>query len=61
MHKDHERLMKELRDEADLCRNEGIEGLANLLDKTADRIEYFMRLENDLRAECMSNAIGATK
>ena len=53
--------MKELRDEADLCRNEGVEELADLLDNAASRIEYFMRLEADLRGECMSMAMEQTK
>jgi hypothetical protein len=53
--------MKELRDEADLCRNEGVEELADLLDNAASRIEYFMRLEADLRGECMSMAMELTK
>lgn len=61
MEPDHEGLMKELRDEADLCRNEGVEELADLLDNAASRIEYFMRLEADLRAACMSMAMEQTK
>ena len=61
MEPDHEGLMKELRDEADLCRNEGVEELADLLDNAASRIEYFMRLEADLSGECMSMAMEQTK
>ena len=61
MEPDHEGLMKELRDEADLCRNEGVEELADLLDNAASRIDYFMRLEADLRGECMSMAMEQTK
>jgi len=45
MEPDHEGLLKDLRDEADLCRNEGVTELADLLDNAASRIEYFMRLE----------------
>jgi hypothetical protein len=61
MEPDHEGLLKDLRDEADLCRNEGVTELADLLDNAASRIEYFMRLEADLRAECMSMAMELTK
>ena len=61
MEPDHEGLLKDLRDEADLCRNEGVTELADLLDNAASRIEYFMRLETDLRAERRSMAMELTK
>ena len=61
MEPDHEGLLKDLRDEADLCRNEGVTELADLLDNAASRIEYFMRLEADLRGACMSEAMEITK
>jgi hypothetical protein len=35
-------LIKELRDEADLCRNECVEELAELLDAAAARIEQLI-------------------
>jgi len=56
-----EDIERALRDEADLCRNEGVTELADLLDNAGSRIEYFMRLETDLRAECMSMAMELTK
>lgn len=58
---DDDSLICELRDEADLCRNEGVEELAELLDAAATRIEQFVRLESDVRAEAMSNAMEMTK
>ena len=39
MNKYDEALMQELRDEADLCTNEGVGELAELLNAAADRIE----------------------
>ena len=61
MEPDHKALLKDLYDEADLCRNEGVIELAELLENAAMRIEYFMRLEADLRGECMSMAMETTK
>ena len=61
MEPDHKGLLKDLYDEADLCRNEGVIELAELLENAAMRIEYFMRLETDLRGECMSMAMELTK
>lgn len=58
---DDDSLICELRDEADLCRNEGVEELAELLDAAATRIEQFVRLESDVRAGAMSNAMEMTK
>ena len=61
MQPDHDGLMKDLRDEADLCRNEGVTELADLLDNAASRIEYFVRLEADLRGQCMGYAMEMTQ
>ncbi len=61
MEPDHKALLKDLYDEADLCRNEGVIELAELLENAAMRIEYFMRLEADLRGTCMSEAMEMTK
>ena len=61
MEPDHKGLLKDLYDEADLCRNEGVIDLAELLENAAMRIEYFMRLETYLRGECMSMAMELTK
>ena len=61
MEPDNKGLLKDLYDEADLCRNEGVIELAELLENAAMRIEYFMRLEADLRGECMSMAMELTK
>lgn len=58
---DHKSLLKDIYDEADLCRNEGVIELAELLENAAMKIEYFMRLEADLRGECMSMAMELTK
>lgn len=40
-----EALMQELRNEADLCTNEGVEELAELLNAAADRIEQLAMLK----------------
>lgn len=61
MEPDHKGLLKDLYDEADLCRNEGVIELAELLENAAMRIEYFMLLEAALRGECMSMAMELTK
>lgn len=61
MEPDHKALLKELYDEADLCRNEDVIELAELLENAAMRIEYFMRVEEDLRGECMRMAMELTK
>lgn len=61
MEPDNEGLLKDLRDEADLCRNEGVTELADLLDNAAIRIEYFIRRETTMRGECLSMAMEITK
>ena len=61
MEPDHKGLLKDLYDEADLCRNAGVIELAELLENAAMTIEYFMRLDADLRGECMSMAMEMTK
>jgi hypothetical protein len=50
---DDDSLICELRDEADLCRNEGVEELAELLDAAATRIEQFVRLDANVQAEAV--------
>lgn len=42
---DDDSLICELRDEADLCANEGVEELAELLNAAATRIEQLLKLE----------------
>ena len=61
MEPDHKGLLKDLYNEADLYRNEGVIELAELLENATMRTEYFMRLEADLRGECMSMAMELTK
>lgn len=61
MEPDHKSLLRDLYDEADLCRNEDVIELAELIESAAKRIEYFMRLESELRGECMSVAMELTK
>ncbi len=61
MELDHEGLIGDLLDESDLCRNEGVEDLADLLEKAATHIKALMKVEADLRGECMSEAMEMTK
>lgn len=61
MELDHELLIGDLLDESDLCRNEGVTDLADLLEKAATHIRSLMKVESELRAECMSMAMEMTK
>lgn len=61
MELDHEGLISDLLDESDLCRNEGVDDLANLLEKAATHIKSLMKTEADLRGACMSEAMEMTK
>lgn len=61
MELDHEGLIGDLLDESDLCRNEGVEDLADLLEKAATHIKALMKAESDLRGACMSEAMEAKK
>jgi len=61
MELDHDGLISDLLDESDLCRNEGVEALADLLEKAATHIKALMKVEADLRGSCMSEAMEMTK
>lgn len=61
MELDHDGLISDLLDESDLCRNEGVEDLADLLEKAATHIKALMKVEADLRGACMSMAMEMTK
>lgn len=54
-------LIKKLRFSSNQAFDGGDKNLALLLNEAADRIEYFVRLESELRGECMSNAMEMTK
>lgn len=61
MELDHEGLISDLLDESDLCRNEGVADLADLLEKAATHIKALMKIESELRGACMSAAMEMTK
>jgi len=46
---DDDSLIRELRDEANLCANEGVEELAELLNAAATRIEQLLEMKNEKR------------
>ena len=58
---DYEGLITDLLDESDLCRNEGAEDIADLLEKAATHIKALMKTEAELRGACMSEAMEMTK
>lgn len=58
---DDDSLICELRDEADICRNEGVEELALLLDSAATRIERLICETERLASGIQSLAMELTR